>query len=300
YFFFLRPAILVPVWSFLLAGVFTASQVHQTQKNFPFFTLLSFTFLMSAIYVLNQIFDAKTDEANDKNFFLHKKIITTKEAFFEFWILVLLAFAVAFFKTNLTNLILLKISFLLGIIYSCPPFKWKAKPFLDFFANSFGYGILAFAIGWNSLIEIQFSDFIYTIPSFFCAGAVFLNTTVLDFEGDKATNQNTTAVFSGKERVLFLALVSLVFGILSGFFLKEFIAFGMGVCSIFFFAKAFSEKTRQRTYQSVIVGTLIYAVIVGTLFLYFGLFLICLVFFSKWYYKKRLDLDYPNFSDKRT
>lgn len=298
YFFVLRPSILVPVWAFFFAGVFKASQVNELPLNhfLPSQEILiyfsAFTLVMGAVYILNQIFDRETDKQNDKLYFLSEGIISVKNAYIEIFILLLISLSFSFFM-NFEGIILLILLTVLGIFYSVPPIKLKARPIFDLFANALAYGTISFLAGWNAVANFALEDLIFSIPSFFCAGAVFLNTTFLDYEGDKKTNQITSAVFFGKTKILLFALFLLILGIVSAFFLQEFVSLGMGLISFYFFYKAFSTETKEWTLKSVLFGTESYTVISALIFPYFLIFLLVIFVLTKFYYKSRFGLNYP-------
>ncbi|KAA3602868.1 MAG: hypothetical protein DWQ06_06765 [Calditrichaeota bacterium] len=298
YFFVLRPSILVPVWAFFFAGVFKASQVKDLSLNHfspspkILIYFLAFTLVMGAVYILNQIFDRETDKQNDKLYFLSEGIISVKNASIEIFILLGISFFLSSFM-NLNGIILLILLTILGIFYSVPPIKLKARPIFDLLANALAYGTISFLAGWNSVTEFALEDLIFSVPSFFCAGAVFLNTTFLDYEGDKKTNQITSAVFFGQTKVLLFALFLLILGIVSAIYLQEFVSLGMGLISFFFFYKAFSTKTQEWTLKSVLFGTESYTVISALIFPYFLFFLLVIFLLTKFYYKSRFGLNYP-------
>lgn len=298
YFFVLRPSILVPVWAFFFAGVFKASQVkdlplsHFSPSSKILTNFFAFTLVMGAVYILNQIFDRETDKQNNKLYFLSEGIISVKNASFEIFILLGISFSLTSFM-NLNGKILLTLLTILGIFYSVPPIKLKARPIFDLLANALAYGMISFLAGWNSISEFTLEDLIFSVPAFFCAGAVFLNTTFLDYEGDKETNQITSAVFFGKTKILLLALFLLILAIVSAIFLQEFISLGMGVISFFFFLKAYLTKTKKWTLKSVLIGTETYTVISALIFPYFLIFLFVIFLLTKFYYKCRFGLNYP-------
>jgi 1,4-dihydroxy-2-naphthoate octaprenyltransferase len=90
--------------------------------------------------------------------------------------------AIGWFGDNLSYLILIALSVVLGATYSVRPFRLKGKPFLDLFANAIGYGGIAFLIGWRTVAPLDTYALLRTIPYILCVGAAFVNNAS-GFEG---------------------------------------------------------------------------------------------------------------------
>jgi 1,4-dihydroxy-2-naphthoate octaprenyltransferase len=96
---------------------------------------------------------------------------------------------------------------LLAFMYSLPPLRLCARPWLDAAANAGGYGGLAFAIGAGGVSSYALAAFLDAYPWMLLVGATFLHTTILDVDGDAAAGKRTTTVAIGVARSAQLATV---------------------------------------------------------------------------------------------
>ncbi|MCD6378936.1 UbiA family prenyltransferase, partial [bacterium] len=142
YFFLTRPLILIPVWTFFLLGAHHSfAPLEKSINSFKLlYGILSFTTLIGAIYIINQITDKETDLANNKLFLIPRKIISVKAAWIEAAILLFLSFFAAIFFLSKGFIIILLLSLLLGLAYSIEPFRFKKRPILDVASNAIGNG----------------------------------------------------------------------------------------------------------------------------------------------------------------
>ncbi|MEO0206539.1 MAG: UbiA family prenyltransferase, partial [candidate division WOR-3 bacterium] len=183
YFFILRPLILIPVWDFFLIGNYLASPDNRFATK-PFIGLCLYTMLMGGVYILNQITDINTDRLNKKLFILSESYMPLKNAYIEMLLLWSLSLFFSWFF-GIHFFILVLISLIIGILYSVPPFKLKGRPFLDTLSNGIGYGVINFAAGWLMQKSFEWQIFSRFLPYFLSISAVFINTTIVDIEGDR-------------------------------------------------------------------------------------------------------------------
>ncbi|MDH3198572.1 MAG: UbiA family prenyltransferase [Candidatus Krumholzibacteria bacterium] len=200
YIFVLRPLILVPVWSFYLLGARSgalAAPPGGAVRVFP--ALACLTLLMASAYLINQVFDRRTDALNEKGHYLTRGIFSAR------WVV---GFAVAlFFAAAWVNHTLpaaqraaMVAALVLAMAYSLPPARLCARPFLDLLANALGYGGVAFAAG-RAVFDPSLAEAARaSLPWVLLVGATFLHTTILDVEGDRAAGKRTTAVAMGATR----------------------------------------------------------------------------------------------------
>ena len=110
-------------------------------------TFLFATFLMGAIYILNQLRDMESDRLNRKLFLLPEGWVQPGNAWTEAVILFLLACFGGFRISPLLGLAFL-VALILGAAYSLPPPSLKDRPWGALLANMLGHGLLAFSFGW--------------------------------------------------------------------------------------------------------------------------------------------------------
>ncbi len=215
--FVLRPLILVPAWSFYALGAHSGRRpVLATVLAAPGFWCL--TTVLACAYVINQIFDQDSDRMNDKGQYLTRGIfgVPTMVA------IALVCFVGAsllFQRVETAQRGPLVAALVLALVYSLPPLRLCARPWLDLAANAIGYGGLAFVAGRTGAGGDMFTAFRDATPWIFLVGATFLHTTILDADGDLAAGKRTTTVAIGvirsAEIAVALAVAALLCAVLS-------------------------------------------------------------------------------------
>jgi len=200
YIFVLRPLILVPVWSFYLLGARSGllnAAPGATASVFP--TLACLTLLMASAYLINQVFDRRTDALNEKGHYLTRGIFSVR------WVVgcaVALFLVAAWINRSLpaAQRAAMVAALLLAMAYSLPPLRLCARPFLDLLANAVGYGGVAFAAGYVAFDPAPAAAARAALPWMLLVGATFAHTTILDVAGDRAAGKRTLAVAIGAPR----------------------------------------------------------------------------------------------------
>jgi len=300
YLFILRPLILIPVWDFFLIGSYLARQKGGFTIEI-IFGLMIYTFIMGGVYILNQITDIETDKINKKLFLLSGGYIKTKYAYIEMSILWILAivFSLQFSKTFI---IFIFVSLLMGILYSLPPIKLKGKPILDTLSNGIGYGMINFGVGWLVFRNFEWFMFLKFLPYFLSICAVFINTTIVDIEGDKKVGEKTTGVFL-KEGVSYIASTILMAGaVIISLILKDIICLipaGISLPVFIYVASYFFLKNkinRKFTIASFRLPGLVFTIITAYLYPWYLLLVIVILVGMRVYYKYRFGMTYPTLS----
>ena len=127
--FLLRPMILIPVWTFYLLGAWHAGRLSGAPiPRVQFFVgLASFTALLGAVYIINQIADRETDRINGKLFLVSHGIVRLRSAWIEAAALVVSAFALSLLLMPEAVTLLLLAGLGLGIAYSGEPVRFIAN-----------------------------------------------------------------------------------------------------------------------------------------------------------------------------
>jgi 1,4-dihydroxy-2-naphthoate octaprenyltransferase len=196
--FVLRPVILIPAWSFYLLGASAASnRILGSPTGLP--SLLPFaclTAILVTAYLLNQVFDKDSDEKNDKCPFLAQGIFRTRTLVL-MAIVFFLAASHMFHRIDPAARPPLLLALLLSLLYSLPPVRLCARPFLDLLANAVGYGGVAFVIGFNTVRGSVMDGAWLAAPYMLLVASTFLHTTILDEEGDRTAKKISTTVLIG-------------------------------------------------------------------------------------------------------
>ena len=311
----LRPTLLFPVWTLVLIGHYRAlsessSLVESGTVQFPLLPKLTilirpniellgilclYSMLMGAIYIINQICDKESDRANNKLFLVAQGLVKVRVLVLEVAILLISAVAWAglWFGNNLGYLTLIVISIFLGVIYSVPPIRLKARPFLDLLANAAGYGGIAFLIGWGIAAPINADAVWNIIPYVLCVGAAFVNTTLPDLNGDRAHGDRTTGVILGDKLSCLFSLMLLVGAILAAWWIGDMILLSTALLCLPLFIYMNFRREQGIIILATRVGILILSLIACVLVPLYLVLLVGSLIFVRWYYSARFGIKYP-------
>jgi len=149
------------------------------------------------IYGINDYHDFDTDHFNDKKGDKEHKLLEKEKNWLKNILnIAFLILLIPFFLDYSLNQKLIYILFLfLGWAYSSPPFRFKAKPFLDSFSNLF-YILPAF------FFNFSISPIFFLWPI-----AMHLYSAIPDIEPDKKANLKTTATVLDYKKSLLLCFI---------------------------------------------------------------------------------------------
>lgn len=307
YIFFMRPVILIPLWSFILIGYFLSRYTIRPDMFFQWyipFLLIIKTFLatliMGIIYIVNQIFDCETDALNKKLFFIPSGIVTLKQAKIQVYILfIIFVFGVFIFRLDLYFTLFNILLLILGLCYSIPPLQFKGRPGLDILVNTIGYGWLSFFIGWTVINNPSLPMLNHSMPYFIFMAAVYINTTLIDLEGDRESALSTTGVFLGSIKSSVISLIFVVLTLILGFIQKDWIIFTIVGLSSPLFILAVIRNVRKYFLISVQIPGWLFVIFLGLIFPYYFILIVCLYLITKFYYKQRFNMDYPRLGEEK-
>ena len=297
YLFILRPLILIPSWNFLLIG----SYIARGKSGFTFELILGliiYTCVMGGIYILNQIMDRETDRINRKLFLLSDGYVSAKVAYGEMMCLWIVGLGLSL-TLNSPFFLFVVISLILGILYSIPPFKLKGRPIFDTLANGIGYGMINFGVGWLLFRGFEWSMFLRFMPYFLSICAVFVNTTVIDMEGDARAYEHTTALFLGERAATVLSTLLMTAAVILSSLLRDVVCLVPAAASLPLFlyvmVHVFIKGTtnRRMTIASFRLPGLIFTVIAAILYPAYFAVLIVVFIGMRLYYKHRFNMVYP-------
>jgi 4-hydroxybenzoate polyprenyltransferase len=306
--FLLRPPMLVPVWAFFLAGYWRTSYVPLatlpayirtmlTPRGYFWLSFVSFSLLMGAVYIINQIVDRDSDRVNEKLFLIPLGIVPPKLAYAMVLVLSVLSFSMGWFF-GVYYMILLALSFCIGVLYSVRPFRLKGRPIIDVFSNAVGYGVLAFGIGWITDDLFSIDLMVRSIPYFFAAATIFTTSTILDTEGDRRDGAMTTAVKFGTTPTLVVSLVALLAALVSAILVKDYVIVVTSIIGLPLILVAIIKKERQFVTLYMRGASYVFVLLMAVLFPWFFVLLLVVFFASKLYYKFRFRIDYPSLLEK--
>ena len=280
-----------PVWTILLLGHHRSSQLSG-QNHFPGLALLLVTFLVGAVYILNQIFDIESDRLNRKFFFLAQGYISKRSAFFEMMLLDLISIIPAFFISWQLGLLFI-MGMIFGFLYSIPPFSFKNKPIGGFMLNALAHGNLAFLMGWCMNQFLSSKALLFSLPYMFAVGAIYLNTTIPDIDGDRGMRKITLAVRWGKEKVVVLSCVLVAVAIVLSFLVRDIPFLIASSLSFPFFIYSTFRKKEREIILTTKLSILFLSIAAGIFYPWYFAILILGFVGTRLYYKARFNLDYP-------
>jgi 4-hydroxybenzoate polyprenyltransferase len=287
--------ILIPAWGFFLIGAAQGrGSTMPTTTGLPSpVALLSLTSILICAYLLNQIFDRETDEKNDKCFYLSRGIFRVRTLVIMtavFFVVAAYAFQGVVTPIHRWTLLL---ALALSLLYSLPPVRLCARPFLDMLANAVGYGGAAFIIGFGTYQSSAADAITGTIPYVLLVASTFLHTTILDVDGDKASGKISTTVFIGQRRSANLAALFHLLAILSAFATANSLA--VIITGLSMPAAIYALKTGARSASATLIQSNTLVVAGAAVFFWpiFGVILVPLVLLARFYYRRRFGIIYP-------
>lgn len=312
----LRPLLLIPVWTMLFLGYYkglggkaanhislpiigTISFVLRPDNEI-LLTLLLYSLLMGAIYILNQISDSHTDEINGKLYLVAQGYIKKSRLKIQIGILLSFSVIIAFLQFPRIYLYLILLSVVLGVLYSVPPVRLKGKPILDLLANASGFGVVAFAVGWMSTSAALSKEMILgCLPYVACISAAFINTTIPDIKGDVQNGDTTTGAFLGVRKSCILSTLLVVVAILISLLVRDPICLVASLLSLPFFIRMtiLNWDERLPRISAIALATkislLILSFLVAVLIPFYFILLVSTVLLVRMYYQMRFGLSYP-------
>jgi len=301
YFFILRPLILIPVWDFFLIGCYRARGTGGITTAM-ILGIVTYTLVMGGVYILNQIMDVETDRINRKLFLISGGHVSVRTATLYMSSLWLLSVVLSYWY-GLAFMIFIAISLVLGVCYSLPPIKLKGKPVADTLANSIGYGLVNFGLGWLVFKEFNWGIALLFLPYFLSIAAVFVNTTLVDMEGDRQAGDKTTAVFLGAGLSFVLSTLLMAAAVVLSVLRKELICLVPAAASLplFIFSAIYyfirNRIHRKLTILSFRLPGLLFTLVTGYLYPPYLIFLVVLLIGMRVYYKTRFGMNYPTLAD---
>ena len=292
YIFVLRPVLMVPVWTILLLGHHQGSRYGSSNRSL-FWLFIFSTLFIGGVYLLNQIYDLETDRKNKKLFFLSEGHISTKTAWTYAAFLYLLS-VLPSYLLSLTIGIIFTLGLILSFLYSAPPFCLKNGTYGGLLANAISHGSLVFLAGFCIRSNFSLRTLLFSLPYALAVGAVYINTTLPDIEGDKTAGKIT---FGVKYGILKSALVSNLMIILSIILALVFLDLPFlfsAVLSLPFYLFALITKEVGKSVLATKSSILFLSFAAGYFYPWYFIILILGFLGTRLYYKKRFNLEYPS------
>jgi 4-hydroxybenzoate polyprenyltransferase len=311
--FLLRISLLAPVWTIIILGWVTAAPQALAGgsvaagfgigESLLWLSLGSFSLIVAAIYVVNQIADIESDRINHKLFLLPRGIIPVRVA----WTLALLCagcgMLVAAIFLDGIMLSFYAVALLLGYLYNLPPARLKDRAWGGAVANFLGHGALSYLVGWHAAhiatggSEPLLTGFVASLSPGFANAAVYITTTIADAEGDRLTGKRTFSVVYGERTTALVATIACLAALLLAFTLthNRWVMAVPAAISVFFFGYLWIMPRRDAAFRAFKWPVFILTASV-TLYVPLYAVLVLLTFAaSRTYYRRRFGIEYPTF-----
>ncbi|HEX9913207.1 MAG TPA: UbiA family prenyltransferase [candidate division Zixibacteria bacterium] len=291
YIFVLRPVLMVPVWTILLLGYYQGSRDASFDKSLLWLFLFA-TFFIGGVYLLNQIYDLETDRKNKKLFFLAEGYISKKNA----WVLTVFSYLFSVLPAYFLSLTI-GIIFTLGLIfsffYSAPPFTLKNKTYAGLLANLISHGSLVFLAGFCARSGFSLRAVLFSLPYALAVGAVYINTTIPDIEGDKMVEKMTFGVKYGTFKSALVSTILVLLSIILSIVFLDLPFLFSAVLSFPFYLLALLTKEAGKSVLASKVSILFLSLAAGYFYSWYFIILILGFLGTRLYYKERFGLEYP-------
>lgn len=295
--FLLRPILFYPVWTFFLAGVWGGNGSRQGSTPLNRFdlaiTLTGLSLLMGSVFILNQIQDRETDRANGKLFLLANGIVPVSQAVFQALLMIVLGMAAGMYMGVHIAVGFLLLFVLSGWLYNFPPAAWKDRPLLGLLTNAVG-GLIIYVSGWMTAAGPSI-DPVRAAAYMLAGGAVYLNTTLPDIEGDRKTGKRTFCVRFGLSATLQWACILEFLAVIMAFLSRDWILAVPGTLVFPLFVVSVIKRSMKNSIRATKVSVLALSLAVFLVFPFYAVPVLIVYVLSKWYYRRRFDFDYPSF-----
>lgn len=243
-------------------------------SNFTVLSIVELLFMLFPInfivYGLNDVYDRKSDKINpNKDDFQGAKIRSSEIRLIKNLSISLsiIFIVISVLSGNIEHILMAATIILLVFIYSAPPLRIKARPFIDSLFAAIGYSmpiLLAFTLH-NSLLQIPSEYFLFLIP--LIAGHSLY--ALRDEEYDRKAGAKTTAVFLGRKKILLLicAIYLLPIIIFSSLFLNNLFVLAIFLNSILFVTFMLIANLKSKNYVLILAACIFFSV--NLIFIYF-------------------------------
>jgi 4-hydroxybenzoate polyprenyltransferase len=291
--FLLRPTLMFPLWTMVLAGHALVVEPEQIGVLRWILISIALTSLFGLVYLLNQWRDRDGDRANGKLSLVADEMISRKAQNF-IALLLGIAAPVAMIASGFGHLgFWLAITFVVaGLLYNFSPVALERSPvggIISGFAGSWlllklGEAIAGGEAGWLERIP-------YILA--FTAGCIL--TSLPDVKGDLATGKRTLAVVYGERITVVIAGIMIAVAGVVGIIGREWSILPSVAVGMVFLLRALY----RRNWDFAVIGNKLAIFLLSLAICWqYPWFLTAIVTYlpvARWYHRRRLGLDYPSF-----
>jgi chlorophyll synthase len=104
---------------------------------------------------------------------------------------------------------LVGVCIILSLSYSTPPVRLKNRAGIDVVTNLVGSGLLCSIAGWIVVKPLHTYPYVWGLASMAGVAAIYIPTTIIDQESDRAAGVDTIAVHFGKKNAYYMGVFSI-------------------------------------------------------------------------------------------
>ncbi|MCM2271937.1 MAG: UbiA family prenyltransferase [candidate division Zixibacteria bacterium] len=291
-----RPMLHLPGWSIFLVSLHYHHQISGGSFSAEdIFVMLGITLMTAGGMYVNQVFDVESDKINRKLGFITLGYLSERTMMIAFLVTSITSVMIGWIVSFVTVALLIQ-AFAISWIYSAPPFRLKDRAFFGMLANGWAFGwLVSFAvmpdIGVNTAGKLGWDNPFYF---FYVVMAVHCLTTIPDRTGDKATGKMTIAVVLGPKLTGTVAILLYSFA-LGTAWRSEFLPLAIlaGIALTLSLLALLWPALMPATLAAKL-PILLLAILAGTFYPLYLVFMIVLVWLTRLYYQRRFNMVYPS------
>ncbi len=290
-----RPMLHVPLWSVYLVSLHYHSALSGDRFQMQDFRLmLSLSLLWTGACYVNQVYDQRTDLINDKLKFLQLGLISERQMMLGS-LAASIAGVLSMALVSITALAMALQFFLLGYLYSAPPWRLKDRPLWGMVVNAYGCGFLVSCLVMPEL-SIDNSGLLgWDNPFYFSCtiGAVYALTTIVDRAGDVAVAKRTLAVSLGRIGALVAAWILLSTSLYLAYGSQFLLLQILSIAALILLLLCTVWNSPPLLGLAIKVPILLLTLMAGYFYPSYLVFMVVLVVGVRLYYRKRFRMTYP-------
>ncbi len=293
WFFLLRPTLIFPLWTMLLAGHGLVKDHDEIGATRWLIVTISMSALFGLVYLLNQMRDREGDRRNGKSMLIANDLVSRKTQHVVGILLGIIAPAALIYSGfGHLGYWMIATFAVAGILYNYTPLALERTPVGGVLSGAIG-GWLLLQLG--ELIAGRDIGLLRELPYILAFSAGCLLTSIPDLEGDRETGKRSFAVaFGERNTALFAGVMVFVAGLI-GIFVRDWVVVVPAVACTILIALALKRRDYRLSVAGNKAAIFLLAMGIAIGYPYFLVAMVVYLPIARWYHWNRFGLDYPNF-----
>ncbi|HHE46888.1 MAG TPA: hypothetical protein ENL08_04210 [Bacteroidetes bacterium] len=291
--FILRPTLMFPLVTMVLAGHLGAVSSNHLGWESWFFLMIALCSLFGLGYLLNQVRDRKSDEDNGKLFLIAGGAINRSQVVSEIVVLAVLVPLMLFLAGFERLVVWILLMFLIGgLLYNFTPFALQNSPLGGLLAGMTGGWLL---LRFGGTIAGGSAGLSHEAPYIIAFGSACILTCLLDKSGDAQNGKRTFAVVYGFRRTILFGLIGFLLAGIWGVCNRDWVITVPVLVSTPILLWGWLKGSIAHAVRANKIAIFSLSVAVG---LFYPVYLVVIglyYLFARWYYLRRMGLHYPSF-----